>query len=180
MAVAIYLAIKNEPADLNLKWVKYVFGSVLFVLPFILNPVFPDDFEDVSTRVDEPFDTASVVSPKLKQLSEGKIFIAYFSVNCPFCLNAARKIAIAQKQHKNFPAVYVCMLGNQEQTDYFFDRANAKFDCDVMNSKDYSTLTHFAFPMFSWVEKGRVIRKWDGRTFNYGAMTEFCNWKKPE
>ncbi len=173
--VSILLIVKSKQTDLRFKTLKYLVGAILFFLPFILNPIYPQDFSDVSKRIDEPFDTASVVSSRLKQLGEQKILVAYFSVNCQFCLNAAKKIAIAQKQHKNFPPVYICMQGNEKLAARFFTLANANFEYEVLSLKDFSTLTHFVYPMFVLVENGIVTRKWDGRTFNYGTMMEFSN-----
>lgn len=174
-AVSIYMLIQPKSTDIRFKWVKYPIGLTLIVLPFILNAIFPENLTDVSTKEDTAFDMSLIENETFHQLASDSVIVGYFSTNCPFCLLAAQKVSVSQKRWGDaFPKFFICFLGDEEGAKNFMDFLHYDLPYQVLSREAYVKLSDGRFPKFAWVENGVIKKRWDGRTFNYYTMKQFC------
>lgn len=171
-ALIVWMLIKPCSTDIKVWWIKYPIGIAVVSLPFILNAIFPDDLKDVAEYEEEPFKLEVINSIELDSLTQKGVLVGFFSTNCPYCLNAARKIKISQKRWSGFPPFYICFLGQKGASEYFLGMAHADFPFQPLDREQYYQLSDGRFPKFAWVENGMVKKRWDGRTFNYYTLNK--------
>ncbi len=170
-----YVLLKySDRSDLKFKWHKYLLMFLIIPLPFIFNPVFPNDFIDVSNTFSEHLDIAKVKKLNKEinydKLIRGEKLIAFFSTSCPYCQISAKKMAVANTIG-NFPSVFIIFLGDEEGVKYFFDSSNTNFEyATTQNSTDFFEISGVSLPSISYLKEGVIKKKWNGRTFNYEVI----------
>ncbi len=172
----LVLLITNEKEQkAKFKWLKIPIALLSLVLPFILNPVYPQDFQDNSDQLSEVFFDNPEIAPALLPENDTRI-LAFFSPSCPHCENAAKKIYVSQKM-TNFPKTEVWFLGKEEHAKTFFARTNTNFQYRLVEPELFLKTSGATFPSFVLLENGSITRRWDGRTFNFGVMHQLSRAK---
>lgn len=170
----IILIKRKVDTDLKFGWAKYLLCIICLSLPFILNPVFPEDFSDQSIPI-EPKVSLAQLELNSDLTKEERILIAFFSTSCPHCIKAAKKISIAQKKSDTFPAVQVYFLGSEEGVAYFFEESNTNFNYSIHNPEDIIPLSGPSLPAFILFENGLGTMRYSGRTLNFFALNQLCS-----
>lgn len=173
--LAVYQVKTKKTSDFRISWVKYPMVITMLILPFILNAIFISDLYDSTPDYDISFKSSLIQSPVLSELAKTNGLVCFYSTSCPFCVKAARKIAVAQKRYSNFPDIYICFQGNEEGAKYFLEVANINADYKVLDTELYQKFSNFVYPQFQYVESDVVKYKWDGQTFNYSVMYSLSN-----
>lgn len=175
LVFAVFMLLKPAPSDIRFWWVKYPLGLTALVLPFILNAIFIEDLQDGAAYTNEQFNLEAVGSAELDSLAKGELIVGFFSTSCPYCVNAARKIAISQKRWDSFPNFYICFLGQQGAAQHFLEVAHVQFPYQYLDREHYYQLSDGYFPKFAWVENSTIKKRWDGQTFNYYTMNKLSS-----
>ena len=154
---------------------------VSIALPFILNPV--DFFYSKNLRPEAvnfllPKD---LILEKNKfgvppvDLFQGKHIVAFMTLTCPHCRQAALKIHVI---HKRYPEVsfFFFLNGKDEDLDDFFSATKSE---DIphmkMNADPFAKLTGGVWPAIWWVENGTVLKKSVYYTLNEDELLDWWN-----
>jgi thioredoxin-related protein len=147
----------------KIKWVRFL-APLTVAIPFLINPVLPKDFKDevpvLSENVNENF-------AELVQTSD-RYLIAYLSAGCLYCRNAAKKIYVASLTSKTFPEVLV--VSTSESIEELFAKTDTRFPYTLIDKDLFSELTEYQYPKIHLIENGKVVKKYNGYTFNYRVL----------
>jgi len=174
IAGSSYLIYKKSNANVKFRWVKYMLSLVCLALPFILNPIYPENFTDQSESITDDISFDDLNYSNLKNNNSNTIF-AFFSTSCPYCILAAKKMQVAQKLDSNFPDVHIFFIGSKEGVDYFFEESNTQFEYSIPEQNSFLKIAGNSFPSFIYSEKGVPQKKYTGRTFNFHAMSTYSS-----
>ena len=170
IAFCSFLLYKKANTDLKYRWIKYTLSLICLALPFVLNPVYPENFTDQSESISENVSLEELNYSNHTNLSENVIF-AFFSTSCPYCILAAKKMQVAQKLYVDFPNVHVFFIGSKEAVEYFFKESNTLFPYSFPEQNSFFKIAGNSFPSFIYVENGIPKKRYTGRTFNYYAIS---------
>lgn len=144
-------------------WMKYL-SPLMLVIPFIINPVLPEDFKDEVVEVNEE------IHHELTDFagSEDRVLVAYLSANCLYCYNAAQKLYAAKLGSEYFPEVKV--IGVTESINLLYEKTDTEFPYTLIDKDLFLQLTDYQYPKVHLVENGVVKKKYNGYTFNYRVL----------
>ncbi|MBL4623990.1 MAG: hypothetical protein JKY42_02435 [Flavobacteriales bacterium] len=157
------------------KWKKWI-GRLVILLsiatPFVLNPVRLVD--NTHTSVDPyELDISGIPRHFIEgdsiALSQGEVIVAFFSVTCGHCKNAAYKLTIAEKKY-NLPRVVTVFIGKEEKLSRFWEESNSEFPHVFFPDKRVFKITSGKFPTIMYLKDGYVTKQWTGDTFAYSEI----------
>ncbi|MFC5270845.1 MauE/DoxX family redox-associated membrane protein [Adhaeribacter terreus] len=167
--------------------IKLVTGALVIVslaLPFILNPVDLQVSENnysgklhYKLPLELLYEDATNEPPKVA-LREGKWIIAYFSLTCPHCKIAAKKLHVMKQQNPGLP-VHMILNGDDENLQPFFDNTRASdISWSMFTGADkFMKMAGASLPQIFWVNNSVVENKSSYFTLN---QTKIEAWlKKP-
>ena len=162
-----YLIKFPSNTDIKFAWLKYAVVLIALSLPFIFNPVWPENFRDGSQKVQEE------LSPLQAQIGDaGVSLIAFFSPSCLYCERAARKIAVAQHRSVEFPPIFVCFSGDDTQADEFFEQTNTRFAYKAFSPEVFYKMAPTSLPGFGLLTDGVLTKRWDAKSFNFQTLRQ--------
>ncbi|MEX0813933.1 MAG: hypothetical protein WD048_17065 [Chitinophagales bacterium] len=166
--LTLYL-LRFNGSDMKWKWVKFPVVIILLSIPFVINPVYPQDFRDETSGLNE------ALEEKLfsENFNSNSFLLAVFSPGCKHCQRVGRAISVEKKTGDNFPEVKIAFGGKKEYSEEFLAQSNVS-NLDYLNIEDklFFELSGGRFPMILFVENDTIKKKWDGRTFNYFVLNE--------
>ena len=169
--LSIFL-LRFNSTDFTLRWVKYTIMLGLLPWPFILNPVYPQDFRDNQAEVKKPLETEF-----LSDSIEPRTFLmVFFTPGCRHCQRVAKKISIAEKRSIHFPATIAVFPGEPEHVQYFMKRSNTNLNHVIIAAEEFARLSNGVYPTLLLVDDDNIKKIWNGRTFNYAVVN---NLSKP-
>lgn len=148
----------------------FLLGVSLFVLPlpFIFNAI---DYTYSSNNLDEEvnykldldmaynFNDTTKVRPIKKELRTGKHVIAFFSLTCPHCRIAAKKLKVMYKKNEKLP-IYMFLNGDDSNLKGFLDDTHTQnIPYSKLNGPAFIKLGGLTLPKIYYVENGIVIKK---------------------
>ena len=144
------------------KWIKYL-SLISVIIPFIINPVFPEDWVNSSKENMEEFSLSMS-----KEKVDSAVFVAYFVEGCKFCKEAALKLEVAKKKSESFPEILI--LSNDDKLDNYFVENNLPYKVKIVTLKELLQNSGGSFPYFQLVNKDKVIAEWHNKDFNYAVL----------
>ncbi|MCY7408969.1 MAG: DoxX family protein [Chitinophagales bacterium] len=166
--IAMIILLWKIGSDAKYRFQKTIAISGLVVsllLPFILNP--PDFIARKNLQpetVNFPLDRNKILkenkfgAPPI-DLFKGKHVIAFMTLTCPHCRQAAMKIHVINKRYPEI-SFFIFINGKDENLDDFFISTNSKDIPHIkMNAEPFASLTGGSWPAIWWIENGVVVKK---------------------
>ena len=157
---------------------------VSLALPFILNPVDLRASENnysgklnYKLPLELLYQSAENKPPKV-ELRQGKWIIAYFSLTCPHCRIAAKKLHVMKQQNPELP-IHLILNGDQEKLKEFFDdtRADNISWSMYIGADNFMKMAGASLPQIFWVNNSIVENK---SSYFFLDQAKIENWlQKP-
>lgn len=144
----------------KIKWTKYL-SIFMISIPFIINPVFPENFKDNTPEYDEN------LSFELENSSDETLLI-YVSPKCLHCKEALIKLDKANKKSTKFKEVIVISYNNKIQE--FLNKNQLDLSLQIISAKLFVEMTKGSFPKFQFVKNNKISKKWSNASFNYAVL----------
>ena len=172
----------------SFKW-SWLVDAILFVaviaIAFILYPIpgkepdwlLKDHYKMDLTALYEP----AAQNPPTEDLSKGKHIIAYFSLGCPHCRMAARKMHVMKENNPSLP-FYMILTGSDVNFKPFFKETHATnipytriaeepFKRAV--TKEVNGMYQISVPQLDWVQDGWVEAETNYITLDQGEVEKW-------
>ena len=154
------------------KYNKLIFSIlfiVVFALPFILNPIdIARTYHMTSEKVGKPiemdlFDNTDFSGDTIN-LKNGNKVVCFFSLTCPVCKLAAKKLAILEKQHDNKLPIYFVFWGTPQKVGELYTKFIKETNCanvhnKYLDTKSFLTLSGPALPAIYYLQDGIIKNK---------------------
>ena len=160
LVFATFLILRNK----KVKFLKY-FAIISISIPFILNPVFPKDLVDDSSK---PSEIQENLAFKSNYDLNKKTVLLYASPQCSYCKEAAFRLNEAKKRNKDFPEVLV--VSYNRKLSKLFKEQKIELPIDSIDTGLFMKITEGSFPKFQLVENNELVRKWKPEGFNYAVL----------
>lgn len=144
----------------KIKWMKY-FSVLMISIPFIINPVFLENFKDNTQEYIE--DMSFTI-----QESAIETVLIYVSPNCLHCKEALIKLKTAKKKSSNFPEIIVISYNLKIQE--FMNEENINLKLETIPADLFLAVTKGTFPTFELVKDYKILKKWSNPQFNYAVL----------
>jgi hypothetical protein len=168
----VFYQVKQPACDIRWRWVKYPIILGVLALPFILNPIYPQDMQDQAKTTAEDFDTSLLpVDP-----GSQPVLVGFMSTACRFCKEQARKISVARSKDPDFPQFQVLFLGTEKGVHIFKNAAQVDFPHSIPDQETFVELSGQAYPVFAYVRDGKIEKRWTGHSFNFWAVNNPDKW----
>ncbi len=172
-----YFKPKSWGVNSKTKYLIY-FAGLLIIIPFILNPVYPSNFNGLfalERDTQQALNKFEIEKPAFFNKAENEL-VCFYSVTCFYCKVAAVKLHQTKLADKNFPNTKVIFWGDSARAERFLDITNTSFNYELTkDGKIFKELAGPSFPHFKWVEKGEIKADWTGGDFNYGVLEKLKN-----
>ncbi len=162
---------------------KYAFIKflpfILIVLPFILNPVYPCDFKadySIDPEGSAQFDKLKANFPAYTANDTNTVY-AFFSVTCPYCKLAARKLYVSQARYPNFPKVKVVFWGEEESIQHYMKITDTHFPYLKIEDASFPDYAGGSYPRFKYVKNNTLAASWIGNGLNFGVFDDLSKLK---
>ncbi|MCU0430504.1 MAG: hypothetical protein MUF42_11085 [Cytophagaceae bacterium] len=149
-------------------------------LPFYMNSPYLEERENTALhQTDYPLDVTTLGPMRfsdstLPNLQQGEYILAFLSLRCDHCIQAARKLRLFQEEYA-LPPIYAVYIGSQELVDAFQKESHSKFPHHVYTSKKLLQVTGPEFPLIMYVQNGIVKAKW-----SKPDQANMAKWFKPQ
>ncbi len=169
------LHLTTETNGWSKRWIVPVLAIVSLATPFILYPLDWVYYQSIDTGfVGKKLNFEKVRSTnnalKNTQLSAGKQVVAFFTLGCPHCKIAARKLSIIQKKMPELPLTVVFMGATTNMTNKFiagfFEETDSRFPFMVCEEDDFLKLSGPYLPSIYYLNEGVVIKRWGNLEIN--------------
>ncbi len=149
-----------------------------FFVPSVLSP--PDLIHNLiyARHTTEKFQKGKdyiKLSDNTLKYDEGKKVLCFFSLNCPYCTLAARKISIISQQLDKGDAIYFYFYGNPQYIDQFWEQSHTKpfVHYAFLPAEEVITVAKGRLPTIIFVENSSVIKRLDYRGFTEKDFRDF-------
>jgi Methylamine utilisation protein MauE len=158
----------------GLKWLPLLFLIGAFVATFSLNKVGLQNVQ--ATELNKEIDLSGL--PTIYKTSQqidfnkGNKLVAFLSVKCKHCKNAAYKLAYFGKEKKVTNLYLVIAATNEKDIKPFLDETKLTYPVIWMNDDTFFNYSGGSLPAFIYVEDGVLKKKWIGELFKIEELEE--------
>lgn len=158
---------RKKLKSLSLVLSKYILSIGLITVLFAFNPLFPEEFQDISIK--------SLTNNQQKALlkieaTESDKLMAFFTTSCPYCELAAKKLSLLAKNESHFPEIFIYFAGSEEGVASFFQDTKTKFDYQLIETNTFLKITEGSFPKMIVYSKDKSPVYLSGKSFNYKVV----------
>lgn len=153
--------------------------TLVVLLPFILNPVYPEDFSElgeINTVAQQRFEALKHKFPEISQ-RQGPHLYAFYSVGCKFCKISSRKL---QEGLNKFPSTHVPVTiiywGNDELIERFQQKTQNTIPFLKVEDETFVKFAGDRYPSFLLINKEQKAILYTGSTFNYFSYQNMCTY----
>ncbi len=146
---------------------KYLLTIGLVTVLFAFNPLFPEEFQDISIK---SLTKNQQTALKEIEATESNKLIAFFTTSCPYCELAAKKLTLLSKNEPLFPEIIIYFAGSEEGVASFFQDTETNFDYEIIKTKTFLQITEGSFPKMVLFSKEKNPIYLSGRSFNYDVV----------
>jgi len=144
----------------KIKWIKFL-SLLMFPIPFIINPVFPNDYKDNKIDIKEnPIFNSNFISNDKIQI--------YASSKCLHCKEAIKKLQVAKELSVDFPEIII--ISYNSKLSGFLKENEIEIPLDTISTRLFIEITGGVFPIFELIKNEKVIKKWNNTDFNYAVL----------
>lgn len=171
----LFWVIKSHPKpffhSLPLRIVGYVVSILLVVFVFVSNPLFIDEFQNLT---EENFSDNTEIYDSLDRSYPTEL-AAFFSTKCKYCELASKRLALLSERFDNFPPVKIHFVGDHEKVKWFWNKSGTKLNYDIIEPEYFLNITHGSYPKFIYFEDSKPVYFYSGRTFNYATPSNLIS-----
>jgi uncharacterized membrane protein YphA (DoxX/SURF4 family) len=165
-----------EQYEWKKKWIIPVLVIASISTPFILYPLDWVYYQAIDTGfVGKRLPLEKLPELKINNqpvdLNKGKHILAFFSLSCPHCKIAARKLAIIAKKTKTYPITVVFMGGDKETVELFFADTDSRFPYVMYDTEGFLDMSGPYLPSIYLVDEGVVKKRWGNLDLNVADFT---------
>jgi thioredoxin-related protein len=169
LALLLLLSLKDSEAPLffSRKILCGLIVTISIVLPFIINPVFPDNFTIEQTDL-SAIHAADLIS---KFPTDDTQLVCFFTASCPYCRKNSKKIylRLSPEERKKVLALFP---SQKEKVELFFEDTHTGFEYQPEMGDVFKEYQVHRWPTFFLVKNNKIINRWDGNTFNYAVLND--------
>ncbi len=131
-------------------------------------------FLPMPNHEDFPFETFTQFEPKGRvDLTSGEKVIAIFNLDCEHCQEAATELGKLQRQHENFPELYVLFYQEGSTTvEGFESMTQSSFPFAFIDVNTFFDLIGDSPPRIYYLNNGAVAEIWD-KDFSRNIVNTF-------
>ncbi len=131
-------------------------------------------FLPMPNHEDFPFETFTQFESKGRvDLSSGEKLIAIFNLDCEHCQEAATELGELQRQHENFPEIYVLFYQEGSTTVEEFERmTQSSFPHTFIDVNTFFDLIGDSPPRIYYLNNGAASEIWD-KEFSTSIVNTF-------
>lgn len=167
--ISLFLLRKND--ERKNSWLSFLIILPFVALPFIINPIFIDDFESRAKEYNTVDKNWKIIETKFLEkkidLNKGEYLIAFFSTNCMHCNQLAKVIGVSKRGFNSKRKILMVFPGNEEDTQAFIQRNKSDFAYIRVTPDEFTKVAGFSFPSLFSLKNGQVIKHWTGNLFSY-------------
>jgi len=146
---------------------KYLLSIGLITVLFAINPLFPEEFQDISIKSLTKNQQDGMMNI---EANESNKLMAFFTTSCPYCELAAKKLSLLSRNEPEFPEIKIYFAGTEEGVANFFNDTKTDFNYQIIEIETFLKITEGSFPkMILYSTKNSPIYL-SGRSFNYAAV----------
>ncbi|MGN6478343.1 MAG: MauE/DoxX family redox-associated membrane protein [Flavipsychrobacter sp.] len=183
LLIGIYLLIRfcNGIKFKRQEWITWILLIGLTIAPFIIYPLpntQPDwlNKDKYKINLSSLYASGKTDAPK-EDLYRGKHVIAFFSLKCPHCRMAAKKMHIMKEKNPSLP-FYMVVAGNDKYMAPFFEDTHAQnIPYTKLNSEEFTAIAGFSWPAIFLVNNGMVEAQTNYINMNQAEIEDWL--KKP-
>jgi hypothetical protein len=153
--------------------------STIIILPFILNPVYPEDFSErgeISALSQQRLDSLKQAFPEIAA-EKGPHLYAFYSVGCKFCKISSRKLQEGIKQHtSSHIPVTIVYWGNDELIERFRMQTQNTIPFLKVEDETFVGMAGNRYPSFLLINQEGKAVLYTGSTFNYFSYQIMCTY----
>ncbi len=142
------------------EWITWIAFIGLTIAPFFIYPLpntQPDWLNKDKYKINlSSLYTAGKTDAPKEDLYKGKHVIAFFSLKCPHCRMAAKKMHIMKEKNPSLP-FYMVVAGNDKYLASFFEETHAQnIPYTKLKSEEFTAIAGFSWPAIFLVNNGIV------------------------
>lgn len=169
------LLIRKKQESKN-SWLSLLIILPFASLPFIINPVFIEDYENKSNEYTTNEQDWNIIKTKFLEqgiaLNDGEYLVAFFSTNCKHCNELAKVIGVSKRGFKSNREILMVFPGNDENAQAFIKRNKAEFKYIRVTPDQFTKVAGFSFPSLFSLKNGKVDKHWTGNNFSFIVRDE--------
>lgn len=157
-------------------WFSLLVIIPVLILPFIVSPLFIEDFESKSNQYEKNESDWVIIETKFAdkniELNEGKYIVAFFSTNCTHCNQLAKILGVSTRGFNSKKKIILVFPGNEKDTREFMNRNKVDYPYIRVTPDEFTKVAGFAFPSIFSIENGKVLKQWTGDNFSLKVRDE--------
>lgn len=174
LVIAILLIRKKT--DKTNSWFSLLVIIPIISLPFIISPLFIEDYENNSYEYKKSSNDWEIIEKKFTEknidINQGDYIVAFFSTNCVHCNELAKILGVSTRGFNSSKKILLVFPGNLEDTNNFLDRNKIDYPFVRVTPQQFTKVAGFAFPSIFSLENGAVIKHWTGSNFSLSVRDE--------
>ncbi len=161
-------ALPNQQWSNYLKKAQY-FTIMCIVLPFILNPIYPEDFTEKGIQNSDVDKKWAILQKHFPLMHQGNkpVLYAFFSTSCGYCKVASRKLQKGFDKNPNHAEVKIIYWGDQENVNYFQQQTQNNIPFEKVEDQSYPEMAGNQYPSYIWIDENQKPYFYTGSSFNY-------------
>ncbi|MBR4137789.1 MAG: DoxX family membrane protein [Bacteroidales bacterium] len=181
ITIVLLLFIRKEQSHdykpLMRKWLIGISIAVSIIIPFVLVPmdVIYNKIHSEKENINTVAFYESLSDSTYRELQQGRYLINYALAGCKFCRIGAEKLVLMVEKH-NIPHEKIKFVvgGNDDAISKFIEKTNTSdYEHYKIPAPELMSITFGKFPLYVFLEDGKVVKAGDFRILDDGFLMEF-------
>ena len=181
ITIVLLLFIRKEQSHdykpLMRKWLIGISIAVSIIIPFVLVPmdVIYNKIHSEKENINTVAFYESLSDSTYRELQQGRYLINYALAGCKFCRLGAEKLVLMVEKH-NIPHEKIKFVvgGNDDAISKFIEKTNTSdYEHYKIPAPELMSITFGKFPLYVFLEDGKVVKAGDFRILDDGFLMEF-------
>ena len=181
ITIVLLLFIRKEQSHdykpLMRKWLIGISIAVSIIIPFVLVPmdVIYNKIHYEKENINTVAFYESLSDSTYRELQQGRYLINYALAGCKFCRLGAEKLVLMVEKH-NIPHEKIKFVvgGNDDAISKFIEKTNTSdYEHYKIPAPELMSITFGKFPLYVFLEDGKVVKAGDFRILDDGFLMEF-------
>lgn len=142
--------------------------SLIIQIPYVENY---EAFEALPGGDLEASQVAEVLSINKKEFNGKYELLVFASTTCPHCKRIVRLLEAQYRADNDFVPITVILGGTDKHYQEYLEATNSTMqEIRTDDSDAFFTLTRGSVPLITLFVEGKLVKVWNGMTFNYNAL----------
>lgn len=172
----VVIILVQKKTEKSSSWLSLLIIIPFFCLPFIISPLYIEDFESKSMSYNKKATDWEIIESKFSEIkiniNEGEYIIAFFSTNCLHCNQLAKILGVTNRGFGSKKQILIVFPGNEKDSKSFIDRNKADFPFIRVTPDEFTKVAGFAFPSIFSIKNGEILKHWTGDNFSLKVRDE--------